>query len=190
MATKDKIEVREVTKQDIKLVADYWLTSDRDFLISMGVDINKLPTREGLTNMLLSQIKTPDNEKASLALILEINGIPAGHCNVNPINYGQDATLHLHIWNSKNRQKGLGTKMVLKSLPVFFDRLDIQTLWCEPYALNSAPNKTLEMIGFEFIKKYVTVPGTINFEQEVNRYKLTKEKFQKIRHTSQGVTSK
>lgn len=186
MATKDKIEVRDLTKQDIELVADYWLTSDRDFLMSMGVDLHKLPTREGLTHMLLSQIQTPDPEKASLALILEINGIPAGHCNVNPIRYGQDATLHLHIWHSKNRKKGLGTSMVLKSLPVFFDRLDLQILWCEPYALNPAPNKTLETIGFEFIKKYVTVPGAINFEQEVNRYKLIKETFEKIKYTSTG----
>lgn len=36
-------------------------------------------------------------------------------------------------------------------------------------------NKTLVKLGFEFIRKYKTRPGWINFEQEVNRYELKKE---------------
>lgn len=181
MTIQTKIRVRELASNDIMFIADYWLNSDKDFLISMGVDLNQLPTREGLTKMLNNQINLPDSEKASLAMILEVNGKPAGHCNVNGITYGQEATMHLHLWTSDNRQKGLGTTMVLKSLPAFFDRLKLETLWCEPYSHNPAPNKTLKKIGFEFIKRYLTIPGSLNFEQEVNRYKLTREQFEEIK---------
>lgn len=184
MAGQGTIEVRDLRIDDIPFIADYWLNSDDDFLISMGVDLDKLPTRAGLTNMLTEQINLPDSEKASMAMILESDGKPAGHCNVNGITYGQEATMHLHLWTADTRRKGLGTKMVLESLPAFFKRLQLQTLWCEPYARNPAPNRTLKRIGFEFVKTYVTIPGSLNFEQEVNRYKLTREKFEELRNAS------
>lgn len=175
------IEIRELVERDIVLIADYWLNSDQDFLLNMGVDLNKLPSREGLAEMLSAQIQLPYSEKSSFALIAEIDGKPFGHCNVNDITFGLEAKMHLHLWNNKLRKKGLGTKMVLQSLPVFFDRLKLKTIWCEPYAENPAPNNTLKKIGFEFVKKYLTIPGSLNFEQEVNLYKLTKEKFKELK---------
>ncbi|MAX81295.1 MAG: GNAT family N-acetyltransferase [Crocinitomicaceae bacterium] len=180
MLQQEEPTLRLLTADDIPLIADYWLLSDSDFLIGMGVDLDKLPSREGLTNMLTQQLNLPDAEKASLAMILEVDGKPVGHCNVNQITFGKEATMHLHLWNTQHRQKGLGTTMVLKALPEFFNRLQLQTLWCEPYAHNPAPNKTLLKIGFEFIKTYVTIPGSLNFEQEVNRYQLTRERFEEI----------
>lgn len=171
------VVIRDLTENDIELIADYWLKSDDDFMVSIGVDLKKLPNREGLTTMLKQQIQLPDNKKSSLALILEVDKKAIGHCNVNNITFNKEATMHLHIWDAHIRKKGLGAKMVLASLPIFFDRLQLETIWCEPYAKNPAPNKTLEKVGFEFIKNYVTIPGSLNFEQEVNQYKLTKEKF-------------
>jgi hypothetical protein len=46
--------------------------------------------------------------------------------------------------------------------------------------LNPAPNKTLEKIGFTFIKSHTCVPGYLNFEQEVNRWEMTHETFKSI----------
>ena len=181
MEDKYDLKVRELTENDIVLIADYWLNSDQDFLLSMGVDLNKLPSRDGLTEMLTTQIRLPYAEKSSLAFIAEIDGEPLGHCNVNEITFGKEAKMHLHLWNINLRKKGLGTEMVLQSLPVFFNKLKLKTIWCEPYAENQAPNRTLKKIGFEFVKKYLTIPGSLNFEQEVNRYKLTKEKFEALK---------
>lgn len=172
------IEVRELTPNDIPLIVDYWLKADKDFLVGMGVDLNSLPTEEELTLMLSTQIQLSYKEKSSFALISTIHGQPVGHCNVNDIAYGRGATMHLHIWESGGRRKGLGTAMVMKSLGVFFEKLKLQTIWCEPYAANPAPNRTLERVGFEFVKTYVTIPGSLSFEQEVNRYKMTVERFE------------
>ena len=176
-----EITMRELTREDIGHIADYWLRSEKEFLIGMGVDLNKLPGRDELTSMLQTQIQLPDARKSSLALIAEVAGKPTGHCNVNGIAYGKEATMHLHLWEAKNRKAGLGTKMVMLSLPVFFDRLQLKTIWCEPYAANPAPIRTLEKVGFEFVKKYVTTPGSLNFEQEVNRYRMTRSSYDRIR---------
>jgi len=171
------IKVREIELKDIDLIADYWLRSDADYLLDMGADISKLPTRNEFCKMLVEQINLPIKDKKSYALIWELNGKQVGHSNVNGIEYGKHATMHLHLWKSDSRKKGIGTVLVKKSLPFYFENLEIQKLVCEPYALNPAPNRTLKKVGFEFEKKYTTVPGSINFEQEVNRWKLSKKKY-------------
>ena len=56
----------------------------------------------------------------------------------------------------------------------------LKNLFCEPYTLNPAPNRTLIKLGFDFVEEYETMPGKINFLQKVNRYVLTKEKFKKV----------
>ncbi|MFT5779374.1 MAG: ribosomal-protein-alanine N-acetyltransferase [Crocinitomicaceae bacterium] len=171
--TASILTVREIEFKDIELIADYWLKSDPDFLVMMGVDLSEVPSREQITEMLTAQIDTPLAKKSSYALIWELNREQIGHTNVNNIAYGVEATLHLHLWNSDNRQRGMGADLVQKSIPVFFENLKLGKLICEPYSLNAAPNKTLEKVGFEFIKKYTTKPGTLNFEQEVNRWEMT-----------------
>ena len=57
------INVREIQISDINLIADYWLKSDPDFLICMGVDLDKVTTRNEMTNFLTDQINTPIEKK-------------------------------------------------------------------------------------------------------------------------------
>lgn len=177
MSDNPYISVREIKLIDIELLADYWFKSDSEFFKSMGADKDKLPTRSRMVQMLTEQISVPIKDKKSYALIWELDGKQMGHSNVNNIIYGNEATMHLHLWHSVSRKRGIGTKLVKKSLLYYFKNLKINKLICEPYALNPAPNKTLEKVGFEFVKRYRTIPGTLNFEQEVNRWELTKENY-------------
>ena len=180
MSSNAHVHVREMEINDIPLLADYWLLSKTDHLVGMGVDIQKLPTRELLTQMLHEQITSPLAKKKSYALIWLLDDKPIGHSNVNNIEFGEQATMHLHLWSAVNRQNGIGTTLVKKSLPLYFEKLQLKKLICEPYALNPAPNKTLKKIGFEFIKKHITIPGSLNFEQEVNRWELSLEKYLRL----------
>ena len=176
-----QLSVREIRKEDVELIVKYWLKSDPNFLIGMGVDLSKLPSEEALSNMLLEQIETPIEKKPSYALIWEFEGTSVGHSNVNKIEPGNSAYMHLHLWNQMHRRKGMGAQLVHMSLTHFFENLKLNLIYCEPYALNPAPNRTLEKLGFEFEKEHITVPGSINFEQRVNRWKLTREKYYQLK---------
>lgn len=173
----DEVSVREITKSDIELIADYWTMSDPSFMLSMGVDVAKIPPRPELVKMLEEQLSQRYDEKKSYAIVWLVNGKPAGHSNVNNIVFGEEAQMHLHLWNALNRQKGLGMKLMKMTIPYFFSNLHLKTIFCEPYAINPAPNQTLRKLGFEFVKRYVTTPGHLNFEQEVNRWEITIEKY-------------
>jgi len=173
----EHLNVREIEIKDIEKLLNYWYSLSSQQLIDMGADIKKLPARNEFFKILIEQINLPIEKKQSFALIWELNGKQIGHTNVNQLKYSETATMHLHLWKSDNRKKGLGMALVKKSLPIYFEKLKLQKLYCEPYALNPAPNKTMNNLGFEFVKKHTTIPGTINFKQEVNSWVLTKEMF-------------
>ena len=147
----------------------------------MGVDVTKLPTKVEWINILSEQLHQSYKEKKSYCIIWQVNGKQVGHSNVNRIIFGQDAFMHLHIWTHEIRRKGYGEKFIKKTLPYFFDNLHLKKLYCEPYALNAAPNNTLKKVGFEFVKEYVTIPGWLNFEQPVNLWELTNENFRQTK---------
>jgi len=174
------IIVRPIKKEDIVHIANYWVSSSEAHLLKMGVDLAKRPQKNDITRFLETQLKIPLNSKISYALIWILDGHPIGHCNVNQIEYGEQAFMHLHLWDTNNRKKGLGAQLVKLSLPYFFNDLKLKQLFCEPYALNPAPNKTLEKIGFKFIKEHITIPGSINFEQLVKRWRITKLEFKAL----------
>lgn len=173
------LSIKELQLSEIDFLVDYWMNSDPQHLINMGVDLDKMPTKEQFTARMQQQIQLPIEQKQSFGLIWLLNNEPVGHCNTNPTNFGNEAFMHLHLWKNDNRQKGLGNEFVLKSLPFFFEKLRLKKLISEPYALNAAPNSTLEKVGFTFIKEYITTPGSINFEQPVKRWEMTFEEYQK-----------
>jgi RimJ/RimL family protein N-acetyltransferase len=177
---KSNLSVREIESKDIPLITHYWLTLTKEHHETMGVDVSKIPAEEECKQMLEEQIQQVYKEKKSYCIIWQLNGEAVGHSNINKIKFGEEAYMHLHLWNSDERMKGNGAAFVKMTLPWFFNNYHLQNLYCEPYALNTAPNKTLEKVGFKFIRQYRTSPGWINFEQEVNLWKLSKNEYQKM----------
>ena len=171
------LSIRELQHSDIPAIVNYWMSATDAHLAGMGVDLKKRPTAEQFSQMLAKNINTPIEQRISCCVIWEVNGKPVGHSNTNPTKFGEEGFMHLHLWNSDSRHKGLGTDLVRLSLSYFFGTLQLKRLFCEPYALNPAPNKTLERVGFEFVKEYVTTPGYINFEQPVKRWMMSRERF-------------
>lgn len=168
------LSVRPMEGKDIDALVSYWFDSSPVYLEGMGVDTSKMPTKSAWREMLETQLHLPIENRRSYCIIWEVDGVSIGHCNTNPTSFGEEAYMHLHLWKSLERQKGLGTAFVRMTVPRFFQDLELKTLYCQPYALNIAPNRTLEKAGFRFIKEYVTVPGFINFEQPVKLWEISK----------------
>jgi RimJ/RimL family protein N-acetyltransferase len=171
------LSVREIEERDIELIANYWLTSSDAHLLSMGVDVNKMPSRIEFVEMLTYQLTQPYELKKSYCIIWLLNANAVGHCNVNSIEFGEKAYMHLHMWESTTRKKGLGSALLKLSIPYFFKHLQLKKICCEPYAGNPAPNKTLPTLGFKFIKEYITFPGSFSFEQPTKLWELNKDTF-------------
>src|SRR5215471_14561746 len=170
-----RLDVRPFSRpQEYEGMVDYFLGADDAFLNGMGVARELLPAREAWLKSLLLDHQRPDAQKDRLYLAWFCDEQLIGHSSVNRIRLGEDAFFHLHLWRPDLRKSGLGLELCRQSINIYFDRLRLQRLWSEPYAENPAPNRTLLRLGFQFVKRYRTVPGTINFEQDVNLYCLSK----------------
>jgi len=169
------LSVREMTQSDIPLITEYWMSASDEFLSGMGVDLSKMPSREQWQEMLQQQIGQPYTEKQSYCMIWLLDGEPVGHTNINKIKYGEEAYMHLHLWKPALRKSGYGIRFVKLAIPYFFKNMQLKKLYCEPYALNPAPNKAMEKLGFRFVDTYVTTPGWLNFEQQVKLWELNAE---------------
>ena len=117
----------------------------------------------------------PLTEKEFYYILWLFDNQPIGHSNINQIKFGNTATMHLHLWDSATRKKGLGIQFLRMTVPYYFKKFNLKKLICEPYSKNVAPNKVLKKLGFEWVRTYDTTPGQINFHQTVNRYELNKE---------------
>jgi len=178
-----KLSIREMNLKDIEKVVDYFVDADDKYLSGMGADKNKLPERESWISKLRIEVKKEYVQKEFYYIIWLLDNQPVGHSNVNKIQFGKSATMHLHLWKNKNRQSGLGLDFLKRTIPFYFEKLGLLKLICEPYSKNIAANKTLNKLGFDLIRTYKTTPGWINFHQTVNRHELTRTKFESLNTT-------
>ena len=176
----NSLSVRELQQSDIPLIINYWLSAGDAFLANMGVDLSKMPQREEWMVMLSKQLNQSYKEKQSYCITWLANDEPVGHSNVNKIIFGEEAYMHLHLWQTNKRKKGMGAALVKMSLPYFFNNLQIKKIYCEPHSLNAAPNKTMEKIGFTFIKEHTSIPGSFSFEQLAKLWEMTYEDYKKL----------
>lgn len=175
--TDDVLSIREMTRADVDRVTEYWLNMEDDYLTRLGIDKQKLPDRDGWIRMLSAQLTQTTEEKQSYCLIWLVNGEAVGHTNINKIIFGEEAYMHLHLWRADIRKKGCGQAFIKMALPYYFNKFGLKHLYCEPYALNPAPNRLLPKLGFKLLKTHTCIPGFICFEQEVNLWLLTRERF-------------
>jgi len=166
------LAVRPFNESDYTAMVDYFLGSEPSFLTGMGVDARKMPSREKWLRDLLTDHQKPDTQRDRFYLAWTCDGEPVGHSSINQIELGKDAHFHLHLWKAPMRGAGLGAQFVRLSAAYYMTRFGFKRLICEPYSHNAAPIRAVAKAGFRFVKRYRTVPTTMSFEQNVDRYEL------------------
>jgi RimJ/RimL family protein N-acetyltransferase len=163
---------RPMLSDEASLVIDYFHNATPEFLHTLGVDPARLPARDAWRAHYDREFDLPIEQRKSFLVLWTLGGTPLGCATADKIEIGRQAFMHLHIFESAQRQRGLGAALVRQSADIYFDTLRISELYCEPYAFNVAPNRTLQKAGFSYVMTHETVPGPLNFRQPVNRWVL------------------
>ena len=71
----------------------------------MGANPNKLPNKLEWTQTIKNEIDLPLEEKKLFYLLWVHNHKPIGHSNLTFLEYGKEASMHLHLWSSDLRKK-------------------------------------------------------------------------------------
>ncbi len=167
--------VRPLVLDEADFIASYFTDADDTFLRSLGVDPAKIMSHEEIWHSIARDLETPKDKKDRFYLVWELDGLGVGFSSIDEITVGKQANMHLHVAVSRERMKGHGAEFVKRSVPIYFDEFDLDVLYCQPYAFNTAPNRALQKAGFEYVETVEKVPGPLNFHQPVTRWKITRE---------------
>jgi hypothetical protein len=139
--------VREMALDEVDLVIDYFYGSTPEHLETMGVDPTRLPTREDWWARYVAEYGKSVQERSTLLVIWELDGVAFGFSSPDKIVYGKQAHMHLHIVDPQRRRSGIGAACVRETVELYFNALALRFLFCEPNAFNMAPNRTLQSVG-------------------------------------------
>ena len=166
--------VREMALEEVDLVIDYFHGSTPEHLEVLGVDPKRLPSRELWREFYAGEFEKAVHDRSALLIIWELDDVPVGFSTADKITYGEQAYMHLHVIDPQQRRSGIGSACVRETTDLYFKALSLQRLFCEPNAFNVAPNRTLQGVGFRYVKTHETVPGPLNYHQPVTRWVLEK----------------
>jgi len=164
------LAVREMTVAETDLIVDYFLNSTPEHLEMLGVDPTRFPPAAVWRERIRREAALPIEQRAVVLVIWLLADKPIGFSTSDKIRFGEQANMHLHVIDPDRRNRGVGTECVRRSVDLYFDRLQLKRLFCEPHAFNIAPNRTLQRAGFKYLKTHMTVPGPFNYHQAVTRW--------------------
>jgi len=164
------LTVREMTLEETEIVIDYFHSSTVEHLETMGVDPSRLFTRAAWLERYAQDYPKPRAERAFMAVVWLEDGAPVGFSTADKIVFGERANMHLHVLAPERRGGGIGVECVRQTVELYFDALELKSLFCEPNAFNLAPNRTAQAAGFRYVKTHMTVPGPLNYHQAVTRW--------------------
>jgi RimJ/RimL family protein N-acetyltransferase len=164
------LTAREMVSTEVDLIIEYFQNATPEYLETLGVDPTRLPPVDAWRDRLRRECNLPANQRATVLVIWLSDDRPIGFSTSNKIRFGEQANMHLHVTDPERRNRGIGVECVRRSVDIYFERLRLKRLFCEPNAFNVAPNRTLQKAGFKYLKTHMTVPGSLNFHQAVTRW--------------------
>ena len=151
----------------------------------MCVDKTQLPSSSDLNARLTKLLDTPLPDRASDPLIWEVDSKAVGLTNLNAIERGKQADIHLHLFDPHSRGKGLGRRLFMMSVQKYFQRHGLAKIVCQPASANPGPTGLMRALEIPVARTYLTKPSMICFEHEVNRYEINQAIVNRILNTNQ-----
>src|SRR5450759_2030540 len=155
---------------EVDVRIDYFHDSSDDHLLKLGVDRASLLSKEAWRSVYAEDYALAVQARQNFTLIWQLNGETVGFSSADRIVFGGEAFMHLHIVSPEFRHKGLGTAFVRESARQYFRALELERLYCEPNAFNSAPNRTLQRAGFRYLFTHEAQSSPMNFLQVTTRW--------------------
>ena len=147
---------------DMSLRIDYFHGADDASLKLLGVDRDLLPSPTDWIAAYEDDFCRPLCDRRGYGVLWKLDGAAIGFSTAEPINFGQEAYMHLHILRPELRHRGLGTDLVRLTAGHYLEVLELERLFCQPNALNEAPNRALQAAGFRYVRSHEVAPTPIN----------------------------
>lgn len=167
-----RLSVRELESRDVPCIVRYWAEATPQDLARMGVDPTLLPTPEQMTAGIHAALALPLEQRKAFSVVWERDGRAIGVVTLKRIQPGEEADIHLHVWEPTERRKGHGRLLFAMAALQCLQRYRLKRIACEPSSANPQPNGMLRALGIPCVRTYRTRSSELTFEAEVNRYEM------------------
>ena len=158
------------------LVVRYFHDASDADLARMGViERARLPPPDAWHRKLEAAIAAPPKDATSFYSAWLVGGTPVGYAAVKDIQFGEHASIHLHMWSAAHRGQGHGATLFCVSTLDAYDRFRLRSLVCEPGAANPMPNRMLAKVGFPLVRTYVGASSELSQVTTLNRYDIRRD---------------
>jgi ribosomal protein S18 acetylase RimI-like enzyme len=113
--------IREMALDEVGLAIDYFHGSTPEHLETLGVDPTRLPTRQDWRAWYAAEYDKPVQDRSTLLVIWELDGVAIGFSTADKIVYGEQAHMHLHIVDPQRRRSGIGSACVRETAELYFN---------------------------------------------------------------------
>lgn len=171
------IEIRDIEEKDISSIVDYWHSSEEVFLTGIGVNMEKIVSREATANVFRRSLPGIRQENDRITLIADVKGEAIGYTNVN-FNSDGDAFAHVHIINKKFRNRGITRLLIADVIKIYFDSFQLENLYFQTNTKNKQINALLKKSGFRVVHTaYEDNPDGMAAIGEYNLYEVERSLF-------------
>ena len=99
-----ELTVREMQLPETELIVDYFFRrSTPEHLGKLGIDAVQMATPGVWQEGFRREYELPIEERAGLFLIWLANGAPVGFSSCDSIEFGESATMHIHVTEPERR---------------------------------------------------------------------------------------
>jgi len=148
--------LRDLVREDIPAIVEYWTKSPPEFLEFMGVDRGRLGGDAEITARLSQAIRTGDKAQANIAFGITLNERLVGYTLLN--RYPEEENYsHWHIIVPELRGKRISTALYPLRVNAYFEVAPISRLIHQTRTRNVAVNRMLD--------KFVPIAETKEIER-------------------------
>jgi RimJ/RimL family protein N-acetyltransferase len=147
----EAITICDYAFEDIPIFVDYWHDTSTTHIRDMGVQQNRLPSRQAMSDALRvgleRRLQTPQAPPSRLVAI-RANARTIGFHQITDFDLPQrTAVMHCYITDASWRGRGVGTVSYAKSMKLFFEWFDLRTIIFETPDNNPAALAVKRKLG-------------------------------------------
>jgi RimJ/RimL family protein N-acetyltransferase len=146
--------IRELKLDDVDGIIAYFLRLSAAELDHIGIDGASLKLEDDWKKWFEKSLYQPLYKASAYFLVWDIDDAMVGFTFVDRIVYGGDAYLHMYLIQPQLRKSGYGQKFLQQSIKTLFDQFKFDELYCEPSAINTQAQRTLQACGFKYVKTH------------------------------------
>lgn len=180
--TTGHVQMRDMTKDDIPHILDYWFNSPPSFIDGMGIDLQKLPERSDLGGILAKQIDNNSKlESTKLSTLVGLlDGVPKGHCLLHPIVENDHGYFHAHIWTPEERNQGRGLLAYTLACKEFVKRFNLKKIVTKIPTQNISAIRINEKLGIPYIGEVELNQGLVKKGTIAKHYEWSRAEIERV----------